>query len=249
MYSEEARDQGDNGVQLKWKEKSDIQAAGMVAFYICMKGKHPFGPQINQLQNLHDDNPVGLENVIDPALKDLLSQMLAQDLDKRPYVEQALKHPYFLSTEEQIRFIEAVGNEREIKMVDDTCDVVQELDNLNPSKPRSLLFPKNWKEKFDPADLNTLCGSKRPPSKLDGCRYTHCLRFIRNVRQHWRDKPRPALKDMGAATCLEEYFLNLLPDLPLAVHQIIRNYPAWQVRPELKDFFPVINRRAEVDED
>ena len=68
-------------------------------------------------------------------MKDLLSQMLVRDLDKRPYVEQALKHPYILSSEEQIGFIETVGNENEIKIVDNTCDVVQELDNFNPSKP------------------------------------------------------------------------------------------------------------------
>ena len=220
----------------------------MVAFYITTKGKHPFGPPIDQLHNLRNDNPVGLKNVTDPVLKDLLSQMLVRDLDKRPYVEQALKHPYFLTSEEQIRFIEAVGNEREIKMVDDSCDVVQELDNLNPSKPRRLLLPKNWKAKevIDPDDLKTLCEGGKPPSSLDGCRYTHCLRLIRNVRQHWDDiSSRPPLKSMGCATCQEEYFLQLFPNLPLAVHQIIRGHSDWLKRRNLKEFFPVINRRAE----
>ena len=80
LFSDEACDQDGDDVQLKWKEKSDIQAAGMVAFYIYTKGKHPFGPPIDQLKNLQNDNPVGLENVTDPVLKDLLSQMLSQDL-------------------------------------------------------------------------------------------------------------------------------------------------------------------------
>ena len=78
-------------LQLKWKEKSDIQVAGMLAFYILTKGKHPFGAPIRQLINLQDDNPVGLRELSDdPVVKDLLSQMLAREQDKRPYVEQAL---------------------------------------------------------------------------------------------------------------------------------------------------------------
>ena len=46
--------------QLKWKEKSDIQVAGMVAFYIFTKGRHPFGMKIEQMVNLRYNRPVGL---------------------------------------------------------------------------------------------------------------------------------------------------------------------------------------------
>ena len=60
LCSEETLDQND-AVQLKWKKKLDIQAASMVAFYTCTKGKYPFGAPINQLHNLQNDNRVGLE--------------------------------------------------------------------------------------------------------------------------------------------------------------------------------------------
>jgi serine/threonine-protein kinase/endoribonuclease IRE1 len=253
LYSDEVRDPTDEPVQLKWKEKSDIQVAGMIAFYILTKGKHPFGPPIDQMKNLHDDNPVGLSKLSDPVVKDLLSQMLARELDERPYAEQALKHPYFLSSEDQMKFLEALGNEPEIKSFkgDPNCTVSGELDNCNLSKPRSSLLPNDWKTVIDPDDFNTFCaGGHIPVSSFDGGRYTHCLRFIRNICQHWGDKrPPPQLKAMGTATSLDEYFLQLFLTLPLVVHQIIREHPDWKTRPSLKEFFPVINRRAGPDAD
>ena len=151
--------------QLKWTEKSDIQVTGMLTFYTLTKGKHPFGAQIHRLVNLHDDRPVGLTELGDPVVKDLLSQMLAQELDKRPYVEQALKHPYFLSCEEQMKFLEAMGNECEIKNFkgDPNCAVSRALDNSDPSKPRSSLLPNDWKAIIDPDDFYTFCAGRLPP--------------------------------------------------------------------------------------
>ena len=247
LYSNAMKDPSRAPLQLKWKETSDMQVAGMLAFYILTKGKHPFGAPIDQLRNLRNDDPMELKKLIDPVVKDLLSQMLARELEKRPYVEQALKHPYFLSSEEQMKFLEAVGNEPEIKNFkgDPNCAVSNELDNRDSSKPRSSLLPNDWKAVIDPDDLNTFCDGGLPASSYDGNRYTHCLRFMRNVRQHWGDKPtRPPLKAMGSATSLDEYFLQIFSTLPLVVHQIIRKNPDWKKRPKLQEFFPVINRRT-----
>ncbi len=229
-------------------------SAGMVAFYILTNGKHPFGAKIKQLENMRIDNPVGLQTygkLIDPVVKDLLSQMLAQKQDKRPYVEQALKHPYFLSAEEQIKFLEAVGNGPEIKNTKrhHNCAVSQNLDKY-PSKPDSLL-PLDWIAVIHPDDFKTFCSSSggRKPFNYDGGKYTQCLRLIRNVRQHWVDTPRSPLKGMGKATSLDDYFLQLFPKLPLVLHQITREHPDWKIRANLKEFFPVINRRAMSEED
>ena len=78
-----------------WKEKSDVQVAGMLAFYIYTRGAHPFGPLKDRLNNMESGNPVGLAELSDPVVKDLLSLMLAREEDTRPYVEEALMHPYF----------------------------------------------------------------------------------------------------------------------------------------------------------
>ena len=139
--------------QFKWKEKSDVQVAGMLAFYISTKGKHPFGPEMTRMINLQNDNPVGLAQLSDPALKDLLSLMLAREQDNRPYVEEALKHPYFLSPKDQMKFL-AVGNHPDLYQYN---HLLIHLENRNPSKPRSELLPKDWKVLIDSDDLDTLC--------------------------------------------------------------------------------------------
>lgn len=231
--------------QLKWKEKSDIQVAGMLAFYIFTKGKHPFGMKIAQMINLRQDNPVGLKaelsNGTDEVLKDLLSQMLAQGLSERPYVEQALKHPYFLSPDDQMKFLEVVTNEA--KFGSKSCIVSSQLDQHN-----SLLEP-DWKTMFHPDDLKTLyCGGQKDLCQCDGKRYSQCLRLIRNALQHHGGKLRK-LKEKGQAKSLQEYFLNLFPTLPLVVHQIIRNHHAWNARPALANFFPKKKDRPQSDED
>ena len=245
LLTQKARDPADASVKFNWKEKSDIQVAGMLAFYIYTKGKHPFGPKISRMANLYNDNPVGLKDLSDPVIKDLISQMLSRDLDTRPYVEQALRHPYFLSCEEQIEFVEAVANEPEIKNFKNRPSVVGT--ELN-TKPLAVL-PKDWKACINSDDLNTFCEGGRGAVSYDGSRYTDCLRLIRNVRQHWGDKPRPPLKAMGTAKSIEEYFFQLFPDLPLVVHQVIREHSDWKERDALKKYFPKIDRRAESSDD
>ena len=109
----------------------------------------------------------------DPVLKDLLSQMLAQTLNKRPYVEQALKHPYFLSPNDQIKFLEVVCNEPKLRTK--SCTVSSKLD-----QPNSLL-QSDWKAVFHPDDLKILYGGgRKDPSCCDGRKYSQCLRLIPN---------------------------------------------------------------------
>ncbi|CAB4029471.1 serine threonine- kinase ppk4-like isoform X2 [Paramuricea clavata] len=242
LYSDDMQKPSDTPLLLRWKEKSDIQVAGMLSFYILTKGKHPFGPKIDQLKNLHDDNPAGLSKLTDPVAKDLLSQMLAQDLDKRPYVEQALKHPYCLSLEEQMEFVAAVGNEPQLMSYN---GVFRQLNNLDPSKPRSPLLPNDWKTVIGCDDLKILCEEgHRSPSAHDGSQYTDCLQLIRNTFQHRDGKLHRLKRKPPATSSLEEYFFQLFPTLPFVLHQIIREDPDWKTRPALKEFFPVINRHA-----
>ena len=245
LLTQKVQDTADASMQFRWRERSDIQVAGMLAFYICTKGMHPFGAEMFRMMNLFNDDPVGLKDLSDPVIKDLLSQMLSRDLDKRPYVEQALCHPYFLSCEEQIEFIEAVANEPEIKNFKNVRSVVGT--ELNT---KALAFlPKDWKVCINPDDLDTFCEGGRGAASYDGSRYTECVRLIRNVRQHWRDKPRPPLKAMGTAKSIEEYFLQLFPHLPLIVHQVIREYSDWRERDAFKKYFPKIDRRGESNDD
>ena len=218
----------------------------MITFFVATTGKHPFGAPIERLQNLHDDNPVCLVDLADEVLKDLLSQMLANELDIRPYVEQVLTHPYFLSLPEQMSFLQKVGNVTTIKNFNEvrTCVVSNELDNRSQVTPRSSLLPNNWKKAIDNNDFKILCaGGYTRPSEYDGERYTHCLRLIRNVFQHPDGKLDQLNNNGQQASSLEKYFSRVFPHLTLVVYQIIRRHPSWKERSAFSAFFPVINRR------
>lgn len=124
-----------------------MQVAGMLGFYIFTKGRHPFGIKIDQMKNLRKNRPVGLR-MLDNLV--LLSQMLARRLAERPYVEQALKHPYFLSPNDQMKFLEVVCNEPKFRSK--SCTVSSQLDQ------RNSLLQSDWKAVFHPDDLKTLYG-------------------------------------------------------------------------------------------
>ena len=237
QFSDERGCPSGAATQLRWKEKSDIQVAGMLAYYIVTNGKHPFGMKVVQTINLHKNRPVGLTTLSDQVLKDLLTQMLARRLSERPYVEQALKHPYFLSPNDQIKFLEVVANEPKFASM-----------TLDYSEQNSLLKP-DWKAVFHPDDLKTLCGGgQKDPSRFDGRRYSQCVRLIRNTVQHHGGKLHK-LKEKGQAKSLQEYFLGLFPTLPLVVHQIIRSDRDWNELPALTEFFPKKKDRPQSDED
>ena len=87
---------------------------------------------------------VSLDRLTDPVEKDFVSWLLQKDCNDRPFADEALKHPFFRSVEEQFNFLVAMGKQREIVQKDESCDVVTELNNhLNE-------YPNGWKEKIHP---------------------------------------------------------------------------------------------------
>lgn len=86
------RDEGSGKV--KFKRKSDIQVMGMISFYVLTKGDHPYGNELDRNRNLVDGNPVNLGKICNDKARELISWMLKRNIADRPYVEEALKHPY-----------------------------------------------------------------------------------------------------------------------------------------------------------
>ena len=203
----------------------------MVAFYTLTKGEHPFGEKPDRQRNLLDGNPVYLVKMEDPAAKDLISWMLKHDPEDRPTAREALKHPYLLSMKEQFELLCKMGNQAEIKKGDKSSDAVRKLNN----------DPTDWRTLMRPDVLNYLCTDfESGKSFRYGPSWTECLRLIRNVNQHWNDRPRPlpqpeAFYVVGDP---QEYFLQIFPELPVVVHRIVRSCD-WKERPGLNDFFPV----------
>ena len=203
----------------------------MVAFYILTKGEHPFGEEPDRQRNLLDGNPVYLDNLKDPAARDLISWMLNHDPKDRPSAKEALKHPYLQSKKQQFELLCKMGNQKEIKKGDNSSNVVFQLN-------KDLT---DWQNLITPEIFIYLCiGFVRGRSIkfYYGSSWTECLRLIRNVNQHWSDHPRP-LPQPAAFYIVgdpQEYFLNVFPDLPLVVHRIVRSSD-WKERPELKEYF------------
>ena len=196
----------------------------MVAFYIVTKGQHPFGRNPDRIRNIIDGNPVGLKELNDPVLKDLLSWMLSDDPKDRPSAVEALRHPYFQSSRQQLKMICAVGKQPEIKMQDGKSYVVGKLnDDLT-----------DWRNRLAPDILK--CSSSQ--GFLYGSSWTECLRFVRKVTHHWHERPHPILSSetLDLAGDPQQYFLQLFPDLPVKVHRIIRSCD-WKERNSLKKYF------------
>ena len=218
---------GADDSNVRYKKESDIQVIGMVAFYILTKGKHPFGGKPDRLRNLLDDKPVGLDNLKDDAAKDLISWMLNHDPKDRPSAKEALKHPYLQPAKQQFEMLCKIGNQPEIKTQDVKSDVVRKL-NSNP---------EDWRSKIPADDLTylfTVCLEGRPVSYEPS--FTRLLQLMRNVEQHWHDRPRPRPEVFYIVDNPQKYFLNLFPSLCVEVHKIIRSCD-WKQRDDLKEYF------------
>ncbi|XP_046855954.1 serine/threonine-protein kinase/endoribonuclease IRE2-like [Xenia sp. Carnegie-2017] len=81
----------------------------MLAYYVATKGKHRFGTKRHILDNMLNGNPVGLDQIKDEALKDLLFWMLNLRPEDRPSANESLKHPFLMSDDEKFDFLCKVG--------------------------------------------------------------------------------------------------------------------------------------------
>ena len=213
---------------VRYKKQSDIQVAGMVSFYILTKGQHPFGSEDDCVRNLRDGNATELAKLGDPVAEDFISWMLQHIPENRPSALEALKHPYLQTSDQQFELLKCVGNEPEIKKGDTSFDVVRQL-NAHP------LLSKDWKSHVQHGILEYLCDDGRH-CKQYGNEWTECLRLIRNVSQHWRDRPRLVSEAHEMVGEPQVFFLKVFPNLAVVVHQVIRSSD-WKERSELKKFF------------
>ncbi|XP_046855943.1 uncharacterized protein LOC124449044 [Xenia sp. Carnegie-2017] len=204
----------------RYKRESDIMNAGMVIYYVATKGKHAFGTKRHRLDNMLNGNPVGLEEIKDETLKDLLSWMLNLKPKDRPSATEALKHPFLMSDDEKFDLLCKVGNLQQIKTNDPQSSVVQQLNSKS----------EHWKSKMDCDVYDYLVNGRTYKSS-----WTECLRLIRNIDQHWNDRPRPLPqpKPFYKIGDHRTYFLKTFPSLPVQVHAAVRSNEELRNKPEL----------------
>ena len=125
-----------------------------------------------------------------------------------PSPQEALKHPYLQPAKQQFEMLCKVGNQPEIKTQDLKSDVVRKLNS----------DPKDWRNKIAPDVLRYLCTDKGKTFCYKPS-WTDCLRLIRNVKEHWHDRPMPQPEAFYIVGKPSKYFLNLFPSLCVDEHR------------------------------
>ena len=87
------------GIKGRYKRKSDVQASGMIAFFIMSKGEHPFGLHSERMSNIEKGNPVNLHILEDLEARDFISWLIRHKIEKRPSVDEALEHAFMARVE------------------------------------------------------------------------------------------------------------------------------------------------------
>jgi serine/threonine-protein kinase/endoribonuclease IRE1 len=78
----------------RFKKKSDIQSAGMIAFFILTKGEHPFGSTLyDRMANIVNGNPVDL-NKLDIDARQFVSRLISRKINDRPTAQEAIVLPF-----------------------------------------------------------------------------------------------------------------------------------------------------------
>jgi serine/threonine-protein kinase/endoribonuclease IRE1 len=89
----------------RFKKKSDVQVAGMIAFFILTNGEHPFGPVLERMRNISKGNPVNLRMLRDRQVRKFISWLIRHNIDDRPYAAEALADPFMVHVTNSLRKI------------------------------------------------------------------------------------------------------------------------------------------------
>ncbi|XP_028395326.1 serine/threonine-protein kinase 24-like [Dendronephthya gigantea] len=82
----------------RFKRKSDIYVAGMIAFYVLTKGEHPFGSALDRMKNILEDNRVNLEKLGNRRARRFVSWLINHKINDRPHAHEALRDSLFSNT-------------------------------------------------------------------------------------------------------------------------------------------------------
>ncbi len=85
----------------RFKKKSDVQAVGMMAFFILTRGDHPFGSSsVECMTNILKGQPVNLDNLVNFAARQFVEWLISHNINDRPYAHEALRHSFMDEIEE-----------------------------------------------------------------------------------------------------------------------------------------------------
>ena len=87
----------------RYKRKSDVQSAGMIAFFILTKGEHPFGSNTShdRIKNIAEGKPVDLNKLEDSDGREFVSCLIAHEIEDRPYAHEALSWSFMANVKNE----------------------------------------------------------------------------------------------------------------------------------------------------
>ena len=80
----------------RFKKKSDIQVAGMIAFFVLTKGEHPFGLSHERMANILKGNPVNLDKLNNLQARQFVTWLIRPRIGERPYAHEALRNSFMV---------------------------------------------------------------------------------------------------------------------------------------------------------
>ncbi|KAF4073424.1 hypothetical protein AMELA_G00258480, partial [Ameiurus melas] len=98
----------------RYKTSTDIQVAGMLAYYILSAGNHPFGTGSEIEENIRKGN-YQQDKITDVEAKDLIEKMIAREPQARLSVNESVEHPYFWNDKRRDTFLRIVGDKEPVQ--------------------------------------------------------------------------------------------------------------------------------------
>ncbi|KAH6571314.1 hypothetical protein BASA60_007226 [Batrachochytrium salamandrivorans] len=211
----------------------DIFSSGCVFFYVLTGGKHPFGDKILREVNVLRGNYRldALDSLKEEGVlaKDLIKRMICKDPVKRPEAHEVVRHPYFWTPAERLRFLQDISDRLEIEKREPISAIIKFLERGSAKTTGG-----DWRTKLHSIVLDDL-DQHRP---YDGSSLQDLLRAIRNKKHHYQDLPAPVKKVLGPLPgSFWGYFESRFPHLLLHCYNFVAGSKVLRSTPMLKLYF------------
>lgn len=190
------------------KIKSDMKALGSLVLYTVTRGEVSFQPDAER--DVVAACPDTVEDFVEA--RDLIQKLISPD-EEHSSVMAFLNHPFFWDQNSRYRFLQDVGNEKDLKHHTES----HLWNALNKSHGTMTTTFQCWTSKLDEEVLKDM--NKRRKKNPYQDTVTDLLTFIRNMGAHL-DEKNNNIKEMVGDPC--NYFLQKFPDLMVYVYETLR---------------------------
>ena len=222
-----------------YSKASDTFASGLVIHFLLAGKFHPFTDPLKvdksaiEVQNETERNimehHVFYHDSLCPEARDILERMLAADKNDRPTIEEVKSHPIFWERKKMVRFLQAVGNQREIQkprhLVKTHSPVEVQLENTLEKEIAAMGWQDSILHVY--ADMTSSGGRRyNTMSAVD------LVRFVRNAYAHVSEYNRSAYVQQ---LLLEEYiFFKKFPSLLIETYNAVVKHEWDKTRVEIQ---------------